>query len=739
MEITKLLREFSPSRPKLPRPCTLLPCGRSLRSPDTGGVLSPVTSLAFTMNRLTGLGGESDTPKRTLEMPSLSRVEMASLSRVEMPSLSRVEMPSLSRVEMPCLSRVEMPCLSRVEMPSLSRVEMASLSRVEMPSLSRVEMPSLSRVEMASLSRVEMPSLSRVEMPSLSRVEMASLSPVEMPSLSPVEMPSLSRVEMASLSRVEMASLSRVEMPSLSRVEMPSLSRVEMASLSRVEMPSLSRVEMPSLSRVEMPSLGRVEMASLSRVEMASLSRTASSDSGLCMDYLSPLDPDLPPDIFQKSIFDRGVLNNDCKASIRRQSLPVTLLHGSPVLRRLYSTSDLDITSPREVQPAAKDNKENEVFLFKRPFLCPVSRTRLRSHETFKSRPNSAPSLMFSPEGIEYDLDSESPVRLRKSSLTFSLKDEDDDGFMEIMDDDERKEEPNLPTGMENLLCAPLKEDTRDVDLVIRSKCRRLFRSPSMPSSIIRPVLKRMDRPDDGDTPVKPKRHKNVAVVCVAKEEPDPVEPKLKLGRSKSLCVETVEKILDDDQGDLIGDSSKTYLLKTVEGQHQDLKYITPEMMNDVLNGKYTHQIDRCIVVDCRYPYEYEGGHIRGAVNLPMEHDVEEFLLKTPIVPSSEDKRVIIIFHCEFSSERGPRMCRFVRMQDRSSNEYPKLHYPELYVLKGGYKEFFPGFQTLCEPQAYRSMYHKDFKEDLKLYRAKSRTWGGDRSKREIYRQQMKL
>ncbi|XP_069601189.1 M-phase inducer phosphatase 2 [Ranitomeya imitator] len=529
MDITKLLREFSPGRPKLPRPCTLLPCGQRVLSPDTGGVLSPVTSLAFTMNRLTGLGGQSDTPKRKVETPSLSRTASSD-----------------------------------------------------------------------------------------------------------------------------------------------------------------------------------------------------STDSGLCMDYLSPLDPDLPPEV--------------CKAPIRRQSLPVTLLHGSPVLRKLYSTSDLDVTSPREGQPAAKDNKENEV-LFKRPFLCPVSRTRLRSHQTFKSRPNSAPSLMFSPERIQYGLDSESPVRLRKSSLTFSLKDddEDDDGFMEIMDDDDVKGEPNLPTGMENLLCAPLKEETRDVDLVIRSKCRRLFRSPSMPSTIIRPVLKRMDRPDDGDTPVKPKRHKNVAAVCVAKEEPEPVEPKMKLGRSKSLCVETVEKILDNDQGDLIGDSSKTYLLKTVDGQHQDLKYITPEMMNDVLNGKYTRQIDRCIVVDCRYPYEYEGGHIRGAVNLPMEHDVEEFLLKTPIVPSSEDKRVIIIFHCEFSSERGPRMCRFVRKQDRSSNEYPKLHYPELYVLKGGYKEFFPGFQTLCEPQAYRSMYHKDFKEDLKLFRAKSRTWGGDRSKREIYRQQMKL
>lgn len=30
-----------------------------------------------------------------------------------------------------------------------------------------------------------------------------------------------------------------------------------------------------------------------------------------------------------------------------------------------------------------------------------------------------------------------------------------------------------------------------------------------------------------------------------------------------------------------------------------------------------------------------------------------------------------------------------MRERDRLGNEYPKLHYPELYVLKGGYKEFF--------------------------------------------------
>lgn len=77
---------------------------------------------------------------------------------------------------------------------------------------------------------------------------------------------------------------------------------------------------------------------------------------------------------------------------------------------------------------------------------------------------------------------------------------------------------------------------------------------------------------------------------------------------------------------------------------------------------------------------------------------MEEFLLRTPIVPSGADKRVVLIFHCEFSSERGPRMCRFVRKRDRAMNEYPRLHYPELYILKGGYKEFFQQFQVRSGP-----------------------------------------
>ncbi|NXH14046.1 MPIP2 phosphatase, partial [Bucco capensis] len=245
--------------------------------------------------------------------------------------------------------------------------------------------------------------------------------------------------------------------------------------------------------------------------------------------------------------------------------------------------------------------------------------------------------------------------------------------------------------------------------------CRQLFRSPSMPSSIIRPILKRIDPLQHRDTPVSSKRRKSFA------GSPSETVATEQVGDGvRSLCQEDIENLLANDQ-ELIGDFSKAYLLKTVEGKHQDLKYISPEMMVAVLTGQFSSLIESCVIVDCRYPYEYEGGHIKGAVNLPLEQDVEEFLLKKPIVPFDTSKRVIVIFHCEFSSERGPRMCRFVREKDRACNKYPQLHYPELYILKGGYKEFFPQYQSHCEPQDYRPMHHEDFKEDLLKFRLKSR------------------
>ncbi|XP_052577534.1 M-phase inducer phosphatase 1 isoform X6 [Peromyscus californicus insignis] len=324
-----------------------------------------------------------------------------------------------------------------------------------------------------------------------------------------------------------------------------------------------------------------------------------------------------------------------------------------------------------------------------------------------------------------------------QSPVKATLSDEDD-GFIDLLDGENLKNDEETPSCMASLWTAPLVM-RRPTNL--GNRCR-LFDSPSpcssSSSSSTRSVLKRTERSHEESPRGSTKRRKSMSSPVKA----DILEPTQELlHQSLSLTSSpkgTIENILDSDPRDLIGDFSKGYLFHTVSGKHQDLKYISPEIMASVLNGKFANVIKEFVIIDCRYPYEYEGGHIKGAVNLHMEEEVEDFLLKKPIVPT-DGKRVIVVFHCEFSSERGPRMCRYVRERDRLGNEYPKLHYPELYVLKGGYKEFFLKCQSHCEPPSYRPMHHEDFKEDLKKFRTKSRTWAGEKSKREMYSRLKKL
>jgi len=75
--------------------------------------------------------------------------------------------------------------------------------------------------------------------------------------------------------------------------------------------------------------------------------------------------------------------------------------------------------------------------------------------------------------------------------------------------------------------------------------------------------------------------------------------------------------------------------------------------MSAVLRGCYDDQMDDVTVIDCRYPYEFAGGHIRGAVNLYTHEMVRDFLMRHV---TSTSGRHVLIFHCEFSSERGPKM-----------------------------------------------------------------------------------
>ena len=116
---------------------------------------------------------------------------------------------------------------------------------------------------------------------------------------------------------------------------------------------------------------------------------------------------------------------------------------------------------------------------------------------------------------------------------------------------------------------------------------------------------------------------------------------------------------VSSDDFTLIGDFSKPYILPLLDNsKHQDLKSISCHVLADLLRGQYSNVIDTYTIIDCKFPYEFEGGHINNAINLyTQEHVFKHFALnrtKEAETSSIVSKRKVLIFHCEFSSERGP-------------------------------------------------------------------------------------
>ncbi|XP_071238302.1 M-phase inducer phosphatase 2-like [Salvelinus alpinus] len=278
-------------------------------------------------------------------------------------------------------------------------------------------------------------------------------------------------------------------------------------------------------------------------LKIPSFASDCSSDAGLGMD--SPLDHVDVEERFDKAVLQSGRVAND-KMPIRRiNSLPL-MLGSSPALKspdpesqqhrygafgRYGSVQDTAASSGHGRQ----GNKENqkEGFEFKKP-TKPASRCRMRSfhsgggeNKDFARRPNSAPALMLSPPSSQRlsSLDDSSPMILRRSSLTCSLN-EDDDGFLEVLDDCE-EEECDMPMGMASLLTAPLVRDNSAADSpVVRCRPRGLFRSPSMPSQVGRAPLKRPERPQDGNTPVRVKRRRSLVETHITTMDQDDCSPR---------------------------------------------------------------------------------------------------------------------------------------------------------------------------------------------------------------------
>ncbi|XP_025415347.1 M-phase inducer phosphatase-like [Sipha flava] len=209
-----------------------------------------------------------------------------------------------------------------------------------------------------------------------------------------------------------------------------------------------------------------------------------------------------------------------------------------------------------------------------------------------------------------------------------------------------------------------------------------------------------------------------------------------KLRRSFSTSEATIKAAFEkEDNGlNLIGDFSQSFILPLLSfGRHADLRSISPDTLALLLEGIYDDCVDSYLIIDCRYPYEYEGGHIKGAINIytkeQLLQDYTDNKLGTKSSKSdiTNRKRNVLIFHCEFSSERGPSLSRYLRNADRQKNStcYPYLDYPEMYLLDGGYCKFYAQYSHLCVPSTYRSMYDPAHTKDLRRFRSKSKTWAG--------------
>ncbi|KAL7714517.1 protein-tyrosine-phosphatase [Entamoeba marina] len=117
------------------------------------------------------------------------------------------------------------------------------------------------------------------------------------------------------------------------------------------------------------------------------------------------------------------------------------------------------------------------------------------------------------------------------------------------------------------------------------------------------------------------------------------------------------------------------------------------------------------VIIDCRYPYEYEAGHLDGSINIWNEIDL---LRKFPVKNRSTHSKDILVFYCEFSRTRGPALARKLRQFDmKIANDI--LNYNDIYVIEGGYEVISESLKEWCIG-SYVKMDDLDHKNSKKKY-----------------------
>lgn len=257
----------------------------------------------------------------------------------------------------------------------------------------------------------------------------------------------------------------------------------------------------------------------------------------------------------------------------------------------------------------------------------------------------------------------------KTTTVSFSSMSSMEDEFFDFSDV-EPLDKPRLPHDFNKLISNPLihlnksQEGSASKDVIMRPVFRRTVslqnHSDNTPnSSRVRTSLfkgdlenksfKRPEPPNDVDM-VGTKRSK-----LFDDEASVPVVRPL-FQRAISATEESIMCAVQrsSTEPDLIGDFTKNFGLPLTTSRHQDLKAITPNTLANLMKGGFTGAIASFKVIDCRYPYEFDGGHIQGALNIYTKEQCME-LLRQETSTDFQDRH-ILVFHCEFSSERGPNL-----------------------------------------------------------------------------------
>ncbi|AEY95146.1 FABR087Cp [Eremothecium gossypii FDAG1] len=139
----------------------------------------------------------------------------------------------------------------------------------------------------------------------------------------------------------------------------------------------------------------------------------------------------------------------------------------------------------------------------------------------------------------------------------------------------------------------------------------------------------------------------------------------------------------------------------TKDSSTDQLPRISVDVLAAILDGKFSSHYSEVYIIDCRFEYEFQAGHIKNAINVSSRRELEAEFIQKRIQRCSADpgRPPLLVFHCEYSSYRGPIIAAHLRNYDRILNhgQYPRLHYPDIVVLEGGFKSFIEAFPGFCQ------------------------------------------